>query len=108
MTKNNTTLMFVKSYGTLGGSALEKAIKDFARTEFDDTIIDESQVDNVVETLRDHANSQLNLHTRWKDVSIKSVRSRSDELGLATMYWIVVDEETILVIKRARCNYAPF
>lgn len=108
MTKNDTTLMYINYLGTLGGSSLAKAIKDFARTEFDDTIIDESQVDNVVETLRDHANSQLNLHTRWKDVSIKSVRSRSDELGLATMYWIVVDEETILVIKRARCNYAPF
>ena len=55
MTKHDTTLLFVTYVGTLAGTAMAKAIKDIARKEFEDTIIDEFQRTDVLDILNRHA-----------------------------------------------------
>lgn len=101
--------MYLNYLGTLSGSSMAKAIKDFARAEFDHTIIDESQIDEVIHTLQEYADKMATLHTRWKPVKIERHDGRCcEELGQTDLHWVVVDEESILTIKKARCNYAPF
>ena len=107
MTKKETTLMFIKYIGTLSGTAMAKALKDFARSEFNETIIDKSQIDDVVKAIKQHADILAKENPRWKQVEIDKKNSRySKEVEDVDLFWVLVDEETILTIQQAKGNFA--
>ena len=110
MTKHDTTLLFITYTGTYAGTAMTKAIKEFARNEFEETIIDEFQRTELVMKLQKKVDELAAANPKWK----RSVVSLHDNtcggafLHPATVYWLRVDGETILTMKKAKCNYATY
>lgn len=110
MTKHDTTLLFITYTGTYAGTAMAKAIKEFARNEFEATIIDEFQRTELVMKLQKKVDELAAANPKWK----RSVVSLHDDtcsgafLHPATVYWLRVDGETILTMRKAKCNYATY
>lgn len=99
--------MFIKYVGTLSGTAMAKALKDFAHSEFNETIIDKSQIDNVVKAIKQHADILAKEKPRWKQVEIDKSGSRfRKEIGDVDLFWVRIDEETVLTIQQAKGNFA--
>lgn len=101
MNRHNTNLMFITYVGTQAGTSMAQAIKAHARSCFDHTIIDRSQVDDVVKELQARHNAEGALHPRWKSVSIE----REESKGLTNMHYIQIEGESILFITPARCSF---
>ena len=108
MTKQETTLCFITYVGNCGGTAMAKAIKEFAHKEYEDTIIDEYQRNDVVESLKRHAEELAAANPKWKPVTIELHDNTCGGayLGVkATLYWLRVDGETILTISKANGKF---
>lgn len=108
MTKHDTTLLFVTYTGTSAGTAMAKAIKEYARKEFEDTIIDEPQHKDVLETLLQLAEDLATANPKWKrsKISIHDNTCGGAYLCLINVYWLRVDGETVLTMRKAKGNYA--
>lgn len=101
MNKRNTDLMFITYVGTQAGTSMAQAIKAHARSFFDHTIINKSQLDDVVKELQARHSAEADLHPRWKSVSIV----REESKGLIDMHYIQIEGESILFITPARCIF---
>ncbi|MBQ9296809.1 MAG: hypothetical protein IJ204_06385 [Paludibacteraceae bacterium] len=109
MTKQETTLCFITYVGNCGGTAMEKAIKEFAHKEYEDTIIDEYQRNDVVAALQQKADELAAANPKWKrsKISLGDNTCGGAYLGMrATIYWLRVDNETILTIKKAKGKFS--
>ena len=109
MTKQETTLCFIKYVGNCGGTAMEKAIKEFAHKEYEDTIIDEYQRNDVVAALQNKVEELAAANPKWKrsKISLGDNTCGGAYLGMrATIYWLCVDGETILTIKKAKGKFS--
>ena len=108
MTKQETTLCFITYVGNCGGTAMEKAIKEFAHKEYEDTIIDEYQRNDVVAALQQKADELAATNPRWKrsEISLGDDTHGGAYLGLSTIYWLRVGGETILTIKKAKGKFS--
>lgn len=108
MTKHDTTLLFVAYTGTTAGTAMAKAIKEYAREEFEDTIIDELQHKDVLETLQQLAEDLAIANPKWKrsKITISDDTCGGAYLGRAKIYWLRVDDETVLTMRKVKGNYA--
>lgn len=105
MTKQETTLCFITYVGNCGGTAMEKAIKEFAHNEYEDTVIDDYQVNDVVAALQKKVDELAATNPKWKrsEISLNDDTCRGAYLGRkVTVYWIRVGGETILTIKKAK------
>lgn len=101
----DTSLMFIRYVGTLGGTAMAKALKAFAHDNFGDSLIDMSQVEDVAAVLRDRSNVLKEQNPRWKQPKI----SGESNVGMKhDICYITIDGETVLIMKKAERNYAPF
>lgn len=101
----DTSIMFIRYVGTLGGTAMAKALKNFAHENFGDSLIDMGQVEDVASVLRDRSNVLKEQNPRWKQPKISCDSSRG--IKHDTCY-ITIDSEIILIMKKAERNYAPF
>lgn len=110
MTKHDTTLLFITYTGTYAGTAMAKAIKEFARNEFEETIIDEFQRTELVMKLQKKVDELTAANPKWKRsvVSLHDNTCGGAYLHPASVYWLRVDGETILTMKKAKCNYATY
>ncbi len=108
MTKHDTTLLFVAYTGTLAGTAMAKAIKEYACKNFQDTIIDEPQRIDVVEALQQYVEELAIANPKWKrsKISIHDDTCGGAFLCRAKIYWLRVDGETVLTMKKVNGNYA--
>ena len=87
----------------------KKAIKEFAHKEYEDTIIDESQRNDVVAALRDKADELAAANPKWKrsEISLHDDTCGGAYLGRkASIYWLRVDGETILTIKKSKGKFS--
>lgn len=107
MKKQETSLMYIQYVGTAAGTAMCKALKDFAKEEFDESIIDKSQLNEVVETLKLHSSKLHDINPRWKEVVITLADNCCGIKGYTPdLFWLRVDGETILTIQNAKSDYA--
>ena len=109
MTKQETTLCFIMYIGTHGGTAMAKEIKEFAQKEYDDTIIDEYQRNDVVAALQQKADELAAANPKWKraKISLGDNTCGGAYLGMrATIYWLRVDNEAILTIKKSKGKFS--
>ena len=108
MIKQETTLCYIKYVGTQSGTAMAKAVKSYAHEMYDKTIIDEYQRNDVVESLKGHAEELAATNPKWKPVTIELHDNTCGGayLGVkATLYWLRVDGETILTISKANGKF---
>ena len=108
MIKQETTLCYIKYVGTQSGTAMAKAVKSYAHEMYDNTIIDEYQRNDVVESLKKHAEELAAANPRWKrsEISLGDDTHGGAFLGQATIYWLRVGGETILTIKKAKGKFS--
>ena len=108
MTKQETTLCFITYVGNCGGTAMAKAIKEFAHKEYEDTIIDEYQRNDVVAALQQKADELATANPNWKrsKISLGDNTCGGAYLHPASIYWLRVDGETILTIKKAKGKFS--
>lgn len=109
MTKQETTLCFITYVGNCGGTAMAKAVKEFAHKEYEDTIIDEYQRNDVVAALQNKVEELAAANPKWKrsKISLGDDTCRGAYLGRkASIYWLRVDNETILTIKKAKGKFS--
>ena len=109
MTKQETTLCFITYVGNCGGTAMEKAIKEFAHKEYEDTIIDEYQLNDVVAAIQNKVEELAAANPKWKrsKISLGDNTCGGAYLGMrATIYWLRVGGETILTIKKAKGKFS--
>lgn len=109
MTKQETTLCFITYVGNCGGTAMEKAIKEFAHKEYEDTIIDEYQLNDVVAAIQNKVEELAAANPKWKrsKISLGDNTCGGAYLGMrATIYWLRVDNETILTIKKSNGKFS--
>ena len=110
MTRHDTTLLFVTYGATCAGTAMAKAIKEFARNEFKDTIIDEYQRHDVVDAIKQHAQELAIANPKWKqsEISLQDDTCGGAFHRDAKIYWLRVDGETVLTMVKASGNYAMY
>ena len=110
MTRHDTTLLFITYVATCAGTAMAKAIKAFARKEFQNTLIDEYQRDDVMEALKQHAQELASANPKWKrsEISLHDDTYGGAFMHQARIYWLRVDGETVLTMRKASGNYATY
>ena len=108
MIKQETTLCYIKYVGTQSGTAMAKAVKSYAHEMYDNTIIDEYQRNDVVAALRDKADELAAANPKWKrsEISLHDNTCGGAYLHPASIYWLRVDGETILTIKKAKGKFS--
>ena len=88
-----------------------KAIKEFAHKEYEDTIIDEYHRNDVVAALQQKADELATANPKWKrsEISLGDDTCSGAYLGRkASIYWLRVDNETILTIKKAKGKFSDW
>lgn len=106
MTRKETTLCFITYVGNSLGTTMTKALKEFARNEYDATIIDEHMRNDVAAEFRDKADELAAANPKWKRSEIIMADDSWSGRPAATVYWLRVDGETILTIKKAKGKFS--
>lgn len=108
MIKQETTLCFITYVGNCGGTAMEKAIKEFAHKEYEDTIIDEYQLNDVVAAIQNKVEELAAANPKWKrsEISLHDNTCGGAYMGQPTVYWLRVGSETILTIKKSKGKFS--
>ena len=108
MIKQETTLCFITYVGNCGGTAMEKAIKEFAHKEYEDTIIDEYQLNDVMAAIQNKVEELAAANPNWKrsEISLRDNTCGGAYMGQPNVYWLRVGSETILTIKKSKGKFS--
>ena len=102
----DTTLLYAQADTTLGGTHLERLLKNFVHAKYHKTIIDISMIEDVVADIRDEAERLHKENPRSRAVEVTLIDNSHGCRGvLSSIFWIKANKENILTLIKARAAY---